>query len=40
MIAPRHVAICNAWNDHESDISFADEYNLRVSSEVFELYDA
>ena len=39
-IAPRRAAIANGWTDHEGDISFADECNIRAAMEVYKLYNA
>ena len=39
-IAPRRAAIANGWTDHEGDISFADECNVRAAMEVYKLYNA
>ena len=38
MIAPRRAAIANGWTDHEGDINFADECNVRSVMEVYKLY--
>ena len=37
-IAPRRAAIANGWTDHEGDINFADECNVRSAMEVYKLF--
>eukprot|EP00939_MAST-03C_sp_MAST-3C-sp1_P002329 g2329.t1 len=37
MIAPRHAMISNGFTDHEGEISFADELNVRAATRVFAL---
>ena len=39
-IAPRRAAIANGWTDHEGDISYADEANVRSSMQVYKLLGA
>jgi pimeloyl-ACP methyl ester carboxylesterase len=39
-IAPRRAAVANGWTDHEGDINFADECNIRAAMEVYKLYQA
>lgn len=39
-IAPRRAAIANGWTDHEGEISYADEANIRSSMEVFKLFES
>lgn len=40
LIAPRAAAIADGWQDHEGDLTFADEANVVASSEVYSLLGA
>ena len=40
MVAPRALAICTAWTDHEGDISIGTETGARAAREVYALVGA
>ena len=40
LIAPRAAAIADGWQDHEGDLTFADEANVVASSVVYKLLGA